>query len=740
MHLEEKKHGTIEPDLFCDIVEDEKGNFCVLGEGRFSKVYLLAIRHRVTEDIINYVAWKVQKDAYSRIMVPENTCNPDIDILWKQEHENLKKLRDTSHIVQLKDVVKLPPDCRQEEVHYLPPLWFCKKKRDFYPLLCPQCGKPLQTCTPELGVYIFSTLYENSEEQERVLVCKNCLQKEPQEITVYCGDELYKEEYIKRYADDKNSNIRFEFFSREEYLERIFRFKESNAMPHCVDCAHFQEKDRLCTHFKLFSFHNFHALPIEECHMPIRYFLNLISGKRLKEIRETMEKEQHYFKYRFPETSNLFRFPSNQGYQKLEILYLKLNLFRSLCLALKHVHEKLNKAHLHLIPENVMINLNQADSTLEPGGYSLKLIDLAGVPRIRPKLDEDIPVVYRKKHIESTLIPSEFLQDFSWEGTLKREEGQYVLNMGEVPSVKFQSLDWLRIETAKRVGWAQVESFDISKKELKITFWKKPEVEEDKAEEKEVKSKTSLKVSPAKDVNKMTGTFRTKDLTIDPKKILFFDRIDKARQTSRISQKEFEEGEQKVNFKYYPRCGPNFDLYGLGTMLFYILFGHRDQRRRISKRLRKVLDALDPATKDPQRKILELLSDSTLQKKYISFEDDEDKSEDGKKTARIPKPIWEKIILLGFKLLTTQFQDFSYYNCDVTEEKIIAAKVLPEIEEIIMEIESILFVKDNFYSQTPNDEIINSLRRQLARKQEEIQELEGYLDSFWGRLARKSKK
>jgi hypothetical protein len=169
-------------------------------------------------------------------------------------------------------------------------------------------------------------------------------------------------------------------------------------------------------------------------------------------------------------------------------------------------------------------------------------------------------------------------------------------------------------------------------------------------------------------------------------------------------------------------------------MLFHILFGHKDPRRRTIKRLKQVLETLEHLSSDPKQKILQRVEEVSLLKSDIIWAKENASQTD---TDRIPQPLWEKVVLLGFKLITGKFEDFSFSLYDIPEEDLLAEEVIPEIEKIIRQVEDVLFAQPSFYEVNIEESLIAKLKQELIQERKKLKEYESILGSFAGKIATK---
>lgn len=828
---------TIQHSLVQGIVTDEKNEFVTLGDGRFSKVYLLALQNEKNNSTESYIALKVQRDDYPDL---GNIFNSHIDRMWKDEYENLQKLTPYASIIHIRDTIR---ECSSPNVSkdsagargplVFAPLCYCIHKKVFFYLPCPETGVHMEnykignhyehsaerficSASGKYGekhdvitlyakfppsrnkIVTMATKYEPfldkgsiqelrhkmnrsgyelaedavlkvekpgrkwvvvEDKQQKYFIIKD---KSHASLEVYRNTIALPENFQILYQEDLLGSLSKKKLARNveesganeiveieevdengEVLEQEISPAEVKEVPclNCEQCA--DDNFSRCAQFKLFSFYEFYAIPLETCHFPFKSVHQVISQRKMQEIREELLREKWYFAHLFPLEERLFAFKKNEEKRLMEILSHKLTLFLDICTAVGSIHKKLKTAHMHLLPEHLMVIgfldisnyknevTDRSVAAMEKGAFRPVLLDIAGLSSLN-ETKSDFPDIGNHNFLNSSL-ESESLKskiaDIDRGITASSKPGLLTIE-GERFKIRCDSLDfqvenyykgdwilWERKGGEAKSEWGQLEHIDAHTVGGKI--WQQDTV-------------LKLKKQTGKNQTDETGTLEI-PVDRDPKRarhIPIGELSDMDGSKLLLEQSKVMEAlpmpkpggdshrDLAVNFKHYPGYGPHYDLYGLGKLLMYILFanqkvtteGIENSIKNFSKYHGLKEDA--PVQEVKAKILAHVEKDSILRWGNLSYEP-------WAGEVRYVN-IWQDTAFLVFALITTEFKNFSFSQKNIDGETLLEG-VAAEVRKILENIAEVLYSQVEFYQKN------NSYEMELAHLREQNKALEEML-------------
>lgn len=872
---------TIQHNLVDYIITDKESNFVVLGQGRFSKIYLLALRNETKNVPESYVAFKVQRDDYPNL---GNIANPHIDKMWQDEHQNLLALAGDANIIHMKHVFKLSEEetvSSDEESAYplvFVPLCYCKMRKKFFHLPCPDSGQPLENFKIEnyyessVDRYIYSPQQQADKRGKVTIYCKAPAQEDllfhmdaKYENVLNAGpinehlrkkvmkelsqapspnsrvevqkpgrkwlifDDTNKKQYFilkekgRSSLDFYQSNIvlpeNCELLYQSDLLESLSRQRlrqasmtqennvsvpiagsasedaedviteefseiseegeiieadedgdaseellvasETTQVPAmsprvpCLQCTFGNDNFGCCEHFKVFSFYEFYAIPLEVCHFPVVPFIHLLSQRKMDDIRKELLLDHWYFANMFPREERLFSFKKNEEKRVLEVLYYKLMLFLDICAAVGNVHRRTKKAHMHLLPKNLMVRVfadslgseqGDAEAYLPPldrGSFRVTLIDIAGLSQHQSKIN--VPPVPNHNLLDSS-IESDSLKNIlvdidkpfsvsSRKGSISFQDERFSLTSRacNFKSENYQPGDWIswKEEKSTQMEWGQVDK--VSDNEIGGSVWR-TEVKKARQTALIRKAKETLQdsqisklhdsqISKLQDsqISKLHDSQISKmyESQIGKKMPANVDLADTNIIDLSLIQKVPTGKNIPVSFKHYPGYGPHHDLYGLGKLFIYLLFATQkvkmeDIDNSIDSFLKYHGLKEDASVAEIERKIFDHIDkDAVFRWGNLVYE--------GGDTVTQYHKIWEATIRLIFQIITTKFKNFSIAQQDITGDNLMT-EIGKQVRALMDNINELLFSTVKFYDQNRKYEIeLNNLREQKQMLEEMLQ-------------------
>mgnify|MGYP000990809374 CR=1 FL=1 len=674
---------TMIQDLVYDIVTDKEGNFVCFGEGMFHRLYLFCLKHRTKNDIENYVLFKVQRDEYS-ILPPQNIYNPHIDQLWLEEYKNLSKLKKASHIVQIKEILREEEyeigeksEGKEVPLHFSP-MCYCQDHRIFFHLPCPTCGGVMKTCDLDTFQKIHSTSLG------RYIYCPspNCKDPGNKKTRIYyntVGTALHQTN-----SNSLKELSSFFFIGRETLLDILLKntknFTFKSPLAANIPCLQCKKKDIFgnCPYFRIFSFYEFYAIPLEICHFPFDSLLQIISGRKLEETKKELLEKKWYFLLKDRESAEettqekeyfSFNFNNNIQDRGLEILYLKLKLFVDICHSVQKIHKSLGIAQMNFVHDSIMVVQEKIEDIIE-GHYRLGLFfsgfssaKLGLMPQYNLCMPYSISPMLKEK-IEHLQNP----QYQNW-GELSLEN--------QIFQVKPEKI---RVAMPYFFSGDYIEWFYKDDKERRVNL------------------------GVIRSIKENENTLEGKILT---------------EQSQSIKN-------CRVLFRHYPHLGAQEDIYSLGKLFLYILFFN--QKNNLMEIEKWVQDAenylavcpLAMSASELEKKIL-AFQNSDLQQKNIFYDIQHTMNAHSSQNTNniIPKPIWDKVMILIFRMITTRYINFSLIH---QEKESFTQKIIQNVKEILELIQDKLFKRVSFYDLTNTENFERSLLDELKQDMQILSE------------------
>lgn len=633
---------TIQHNLVDYIVLNDDKTFVMLAEGRFSKVYLFKLQCRnvgipdIPDIPESYFALKVQRDTYKDL---GNITNQHIDKTWMDEYQHLISLANISCIVQMKNILKYDGG---GQLMRFSPLCYCDTRKKFFHLPCPDSGKPME----EYKI-------PNLKSVERF---------------IYSPNQIMPSENSKTfvYANDDNPNSiaqipdKCELCGKSKLLEKLSKSKlgsMQDTIP-CVACQDYTADNfGSCPKFQVFSFYEFYAIPMELCHFPLIPFVQVLSQRKMEDIKNELSQEKWYFTNLFPTEECIFKFRENPDKRFLEVLYYKLTMFYDICVAVGYFHQKVKMAHMHLVPKNLMVRVFNDGlggkskvfvRPLQYGSFSITLIDVAGVSSYAPTGHDMIDPAVESKSLKFTV--ADIGKPFGVtcrEGTISFQQGSFVLVSKDkdynFKNENYQPGDWI-------VWQYQNSPMQYGKIEKVEAAMLKGEIGE------------PLQATQAK-----TPIFSETTVITIPSEHPTSQNI-------------------AVKFKHYPGYGPHYDLYGLGKLFAYLLFANsKVEIDAIEESIKKFqhhgLNA-DASVAEIENKIFADIKDTVFCWGNLVYE--------ANNVLTQYSSIWKATIRLIFQIITTEFANFSISQEDIAGENLMK-QISERVNTLKKEIEKLLY-------------------------------------------------
>jgi len=373
--------GTIEPvadPRYAHLApQDIAQPFVVLDEsGIFSRTLLGRVR--MCDGQATFVALRIQKDVPA---VPAARG-------FGRSYTNLDAVAEFDREAECRR--NIPPDqtgmvstVGESAAARLPlvslPLTYCKKIRQFFHPVCPECGEFLRDCRDE-GFLARSGLPGYAATARRVLYCAVCATKSGAAPTVYSpvgfsqaagasarvrvGTELYRDfgRLLALGAGDASGK------DQEKPGLRQFICP---GCPHRAACypARLDETRAILAEKLLYplAYFEFCAIPRELYELHYDEFAPLLGGRSAEEVmaavlrripRELGRERATPIENSHPGSPAYFHTVSG-SLSAAEILWLKLGAFEQLCAGLLNVYERCRRPHLNVQPKSIMVSLGE---------------------------------------------------------------------------------------------------------------------------------------------------------------------------------------------------------------------------------------------------------------------------------------------------------------------------------------------------------------------------------------------
>jgi hypothetical protein len=622
-----------------DSLESKDDPFVPLNDAsRFSRVLLGRVASGENHTL-HPVAVKIQRGLYRPAAAgtaKDSVTNPMIEEMWRRERENLVKCAG----VEVVPLVDLGDQSFRNR-----PVTFCKKVRLYFHPLCPRCRGPLTDCHNDAMLRDHG-LPEYSKSTVRYLHCAACVAK-PGRRTFYTqspgADENLKGEAEVR----RRGELYRDFGAIVNGASAQEQARLSVAFP-CVACLHREEcypaegsqgkpipaESRLVP----VSYHEFHLLPLEVMELHYDEMSDLLGGAPWQVVKDRIRQASAPGR----ETAvagldSVFTSPIQWIYRHdktgrfaLEVLHLKVGLFRQLCRGLREYHARCKEPHLDVSPTQAMVDVVPAGVSLPARwGCRARLIGVAGPHRFPtagspPGALPDllVPATDADRIFVSPMVKkAEFGREESLRVTVRsmKADGDRVRLEGSASSERarmegVQPGDVIRLIPASGAGALEG-----------LTLWGTV----DSPEERGIRFTAFLEASSGVDATKKPGDF-------------------------------------DAGIAMFPRFQVPVDLYGLGMLLFRTLLVNDatdllavdDAVQRVLKKLGLWLEGKrSPAA---ARVAGELMPIVEREKEVFSspavlyLQEDRDE-----RPRALPTRLWSDVLLFGFKLLTA-IEGFSF--------------------------------------------------------------------------------
>lgn len=428
-------------------MEDDRtaAPFAILSDqGRYSRVLLGRVVSR-GGSTVREIALKIQKDDVRHGKASahgEIASNEAIEDLWKREHQNLLPFAEQpdAGVVNLLDLLGSPAEGSTLEP--VRPVLYCRERRVYFHPRCPTCGRVLRDCKDNVVTHTVNQdikgqggrgqveFYDMST--SRALYCKACcahpetrrlyVKEFPPELTAsdYCGSvlnapALYRELVTSGVATAADTAGETPCKDPSDANEGSPR---SDTLP-CVGCdlrdecrtpdpaesdARLRVEDRLVP----LSFYDFYALPLECLHLRYDHAVQIIGGRSVADLEASFRQAMGYngaqrdllaaVRPTLDGKHRLLYAKADTKQHTLEVLKLKLGLFRDTCRGLRNVHAY-SGPHLDLKPENIMVKVSRERSEVPAlWAMSAKVIDLASTQPFSTSRGNEEGIIFRPPH------------------------------------------------------------------------------------------------------------------------------------------------------------------------------------------------------------------------------------------------------------------------------------------------------------------------------------------------------
>ncbi len=433
--------------------------FALLSDGgRYSKV-LLARVVSAGGTVLRDVALKVQRDEYASEPIQQvgrrnEDTNPSIARLWRREIESLTKFaQGSTGVVQILDLFDFDqgkgPDSEPSQSK---PVLYCRKTRDLFHALCPECTGLLEDCRDEQLIdRVRAHLKDSGSAQpalgpyegttKRALYCPRC----------WAGKTDIKDArlYVRSFPSNRTAKDYGEVLSdRDGLYARLGNAMEKGTIdPRLMPCVKCPERSHcfdpgqgtrrpVSDRIHPLSFYEFYAIPMDCLHLQYDIASQIIGGRDFKEYVSSVQRTVDYStgqKYLLSRITpardgqRLTVYDPNTSPEQycLEVLKLKLSLFRDVCAGLARIHESCRSPHLDLKPENIMVKMARAHQET-PALWALEahIIDLASAKPFFHDEDEEQTFIFEPpKNVNETYTSPVMLDTNNFgmqrKGTLK---------------------------------------------------------------------------------------------------------------------------------------------------------------------------------------------------------------------------------------------------------------------------------------------------------------------------------
>ncbi len=622
-----------------DTLESKDDPFVPLNDSsRFARVLLGRIASGA-DHTLHPVAVKIQRSYYRPAAsgsVKETLTNPLIEEMWQRERDNLLKCKG-NEVVPLIDLGEGSFQSR--------PVTFCKKIRAYFHPPCPKCRAPLRDCRDDAMLRDHG-LPEYSRSIVRYLYCQECAAK-PGRRTFYTASPG-ADESLKGDAEVRRRTELYRDYGKTVNTLTVDEQSQLSITFPCAACLHREEcyppdgapgksipaESRLVP----VSYHEFHLLPLEVMELHFDEMSDLLGGASWTAMRDRIRQTAAAGRESvLSEVDSVFTSPHQWLYRHdksgrfpLEVLVLKINLFRQLCAGLRAFHAGVKEPHFDVSPKQVMVDVIPGSTNLPARWtYRTRLIGASGPHRfpkpgapagVLPELPIPSPDVDRM-FVSPMVAKAEFGREESLRITLRsmKAEGGSIKLEGSASS------DRARLEACQNGDVLRFIPSPGSGVLEGLTIWGTI----DAPEERGVRFTAILEPPPGLDLSRRPGDF-------------------------------------DAGVAIYPRFQVPCDLYGLGMLLFRALLVNDqtdilavdDALQRVLKKLALWLEGKKSTTS--ARVAGELMPIVDREKEIFSSPAILYMQEDREERVRaLPARLWSDVLLFGFKLLTS-IEGFSF--------------------------------------------------------------------------------
>ncbi len=252
----------------------------------------------------------------------------------------------------------------------LQPLFFCKKRKAFFPPPCPECGLPLQQCSYDV-LLTNSGLQSYSDSLKRYLFCPSCFSLQ--------GKSGF---YIYETKKDDPPDLKGRQDLINSFGPLLKKGVNIDQFP-CVDCNYqedcYGDSSRALSRIVPFSFYPFYMLTFDAMSLNAVDFLSAVSGAAFEEIEARLSEnnETGRIAYLKAEKKNSL-FINGTDRDFLEILYLKISFLAELFLEIFNLYDDLSElSNLELSLERVWVKIIDHNISIAPFvDFSVSLIDI----------------------------------------------------------------------------------------------------------------------------------------------------------------------------------------------------------------------------------------------------------------------------------------------------------------------------------------------------------------------------
>ena len=355
---------------------------------------------------------KLQSDEYPLLADgPSSTwTNVAIEEAWEREVELLEQWgRAGGGALRIVEILPRPAATPAR----IPPTLYCKRRRTFFAAPCPSCGEPLRDVRDN-RLLEDRGLPRFDRSVARFLGCPACLARGATQLWTLVNDRETTAKEVGDQADLVRALGPLARTRPPADEEPAFTCQRCDHTPTCHPEAGTARGDALRVLTPV-TFYDSYCIGLEPLHLRFDEFAALVGGASFDAIAAGVTEPGRLallrqLEPRFTERPQYFFAHDPAGKLGLEVLRLKLTLFRELCAATAALHRYTRGPHLGLSPARVMIRS-------EPSGMLPNLwtfaVGLIGLGNARPKsLGEGAALVYERPRLIDPVYAAEPLREF----------------------------------------------------------------------------------------------------------------------------------------------------------------------------------------------------------------------------------------------------------------------------------------------------------------------------------------